>query len=194
MEVLKNKRILAIIGIIGLILGIMMPYYTVSIFGYSTSISLWGYWEGKVIFVLTLACGLIIFKDIIEKYIPQLFDNAIGRIVEKVNNPKIALIPTILVAAYAVYLIVSLDVSSEYIKYGIGFYILWVGIIALFGHAIFYKKQNTNSDSQVTNYSQQVGTTTYQQQSINQNTKYCPNCGNQIDANADNCFMCGTKF
>lgn len=192
MEVLKNKRILAIIGIIGLILGTMMPYYTISIFGYSTSISLWGYWEGKVIFVLTLACGLIIFKDIIEKYIPQLFNNAIGRIVEKVNNPKFALIPTILVAAYAVYLIVSLDVSSDYIKYGIGFYILWIGIIALFGHAIFYKKQNTKTEPQVTNYSQQVGTTTYQQ--TNQNTKYCPNCGNQIDANVENCFMCGTKF
>ena len=88
MEVIKNKKILALIGIIMLLLGTFLPYFTVSIFGYSQSISLWGYWEGKIVLALTLANALFIFKDWIEQYVPQLFNNNVGRLVEKANNPK----------------------------------------------------------------------------------------------------------
>lgn len=145
MELIKNKRILAAVGIVGLLLGLMLPYYSLTVFGYSVSTSLWGYWEGKVIFVLTLASGLIIFKDLAQKYVPQLFNNPVGKTIEKINNPKFALVPSIMVAVYAIYLLTQLDVSSDYIKYGLGFYILWIGIIALIGHAIFYKNQQTVS-------------------------------------------------
>jgi len=142
MEAIKNKRILAIIGIAGLIFGCILPYYNISFLGYSRSISLWNYWEGKVVLVLALANALFIFQDVIEKYIPQLFNNWVGNIVQKAKNPKFALVPTILVAVFAISLIVRLDVDSEYIKFGLGFWTLWIGIVALIGHAIFYKKQD----------------------------------------------------
>lgn len=194
MEVIKNKRILALVGIAGLILGCFLPYYTVSIFGYSQSISLWGYWEGKVILLLALANALFIYQDIVEKYVPQLFSNWIGRLVEKTKNPKFALVPTILVALFAISLIMRLDVDSEYIKYGMGFYILWVGIVALVGHAIFYKNKQKVKE-QESNYSgmaQQPEQAEVPQ--VNPNIKYCPYCRNQVDANADTCFLCGNKF
>jgi len=195
MEVIKNKRILALVGIAGLILGCFLPYYTVSVFGYTQSISLWGYWEGKIVLVLTLANALFIFQDFIEKYVPQLFNNWVGNIVQKAKNPKFALVPTILVAVFAISLIIRLDVDSEYIKYGLGFYILWVGIIALVGHAIFYKNKNVVSN-QATNYQQvqQPVQQPIQQPQIDPTKKYCPHCRNQVDANAETCFMCGNRF
>lgn len=218
MEKLKNKRILALVGIIGLIFGIMMPYFKVSVYGYTKTISLWGYWEGKVIFILTIAIGLIIFRDIVEKYAPQLFNNSVGKFVEKIDNPKYALIPTILVACYAIYLITKVDVSSQFVKYGLGFYVLWIGIISLFGHAFLYKKQNINTqynqtsngeqqirysqtsqpqNNQINNSQQQMGynqiNQTVQPQ-FNSTKKYCSNCGNQVSENASNCFMCGNKL
>lgn len=191
MEVIKNKRILALVGIAGLILGCFLPYYTVSVFGYTQSISLWGYWEGKIVLVLTLANALFIFQDFIEKYVPQLFNNWIGNIVQKAKNPKFALVPTILVAVFAISLIIRLDVDSEYIKYGLGFYLLWIGIIALVGHAIFYKNKNV-VNNQATNY-QQVQQPVQQPQ-IDPTKKYCPHCRNQVNANAETCFMCGNRF
>ena len=208
MEVIKNKRILALVGIIGLILGCFLPYYNFSIFGYTQSISLWGYWEGKIVLVLTLANALFIFQDVIEQYVPQLFNNWIGNLVRKLNNPKFALIPTILVAIFAISLIIRLDVNSKYMKYGLGFWILWVGILSLIGHAIFYKKQNTQSQ-QTNNYQhvqqpsqpeQLQQTMNYQQpqqsvqQQINPTKKFCPYCRNQVDVNAETCFMCGNKI
>lgn len=202
MEVIKNKRILALVGIAGLILGCFLPYYTVSFFGYTQSISLWGYWEGKIVLVLTLANALFIFQDFIEKYVPQLFNNWVGNLVQKAKNPKFALVPTILVAVFAISLIIRLDVDSEYIKYGLGFYILWVGIIALVGHAIFYKKENVQFVQQQTvNYQQvqqptqsQMNTGYTQQPQIDPAKKYCPQCRNQVDVNAETCFVCGNRF
>ena len=194
MEVIKNKRILALVGIAGLILGCFLPYYTISLFGYTQSISLWGYWEGKIVLVLTLANALFIFQDFIEKYVPQLFNNWVGNLVQKAKNPKFALVPTILVAVFAISLIIRLDVDSDYIKYGLGFWVLWIGIIALIGHAIFYKKQNVQSvqPQQTVNY-QQVQQP-MQQPQIDPNKKFYPHCRNQVDANAETCFMCGNKF
>lgn len=180
MEVIKNKKILALIGIIMLLLGTFLPYFTVSIFGYSQSISLWGYWEGKIVLALTLANALFIFKDWIEQYVPQLFNNNVGRLVEKANNPKFSLIPTILITCFAIYMIINIDVDSEYIKYGLGFYLLWVGIISLIGHAIFYKKQ----DEVVQQPTQNIE----HQQPINQ--VICPNCRQAVTGNF--CPKCGT--
>ena len=193
MEIIKNKRILALVGIIGLILGCFLPYYTVSLFGYSESISLWGYWEGKIILILTLANALFIFQDFIEKYIPRLFNNWIGNLVQKSKNPKYALVPTILVAVFAFSLIIRLDIDTDYVDHGLGFWVLWIGIISLIGHAIFYKKQGMQSvqQEQTVNYQQT-------QQPIQSQTeierKFCPNCGNQITSNTDSCTICGNKF
>lgn len=145
MEVIKNKKILALLGIAGLILGCFLPYYTISFFGYTQSISLLGYWEGKIIFVLTLANALFIFQDFIEKYVPQLFNNWVGNLVQKANNPKFVLIPTILVVVFAISLIIRMDVDLSYIHYGLGFYLIWIGIICLVSYVIMSKKSNDNN-------------------------------------------------
>lgn len=191
MEVIKNKKILAIIGIACLLLGCFLPYYVVSLFGFKETIALWGYWEGKIIFVLTLANALFIFQDFIEKYIPRLFNNWVGNLVQKAKNPKFALIPTILVALFAISMIAEADLDSEYIKYGLGFWVLWIGIASLIGHAIFYKKQGVQSIEQPVNYGQVEQSV---QPQVDSTKKYCPQCRAQVDASADVCFMCGNKF
>jgi len=142
MEVIKNKRILALIGIICLVVGCFLPYFSVQFLGISQSYSLWGYWEGKVIFTLTLANALFIFSDEIKKYVPQLFNSNMGKIIDKVNNPKFALIPTIIATAFLIYLFTEFSDVKDLIKYGLGFYTVWLGVLALIGHSIFYKKSN----------------------------------------------------
>jgi len=205
MEKLRNTRILALVGIIALVLGTIMPYITVSVFGYSDSISLWGYWEGKLIVVLAVANLLFIFKDFVEKYIPQLFNTTLGRKIKNLNNPKFSLIPTVLVAVFAIYLYnkLDLDAISKYLKYGLGFWSLWIGVISLVAHAILYKypvaniQQNTQQQPMNYNYNQQ----STQQQPMQQDNnipqtgvKICPACGNKCDANTNKCFMCGNQI
>lgn len=207
MEFIRNKRLLALIGIIALILGTMLPYFTFSsFFGTSQSISLWGYWEGKVILTLTIANALFIFNDYIEKYIPQLFKTNIGRKIANVTNPKMSLIPTILVVGVVIYLNTQFDFNSKYLKNGLGFYLLWIGIIFLIAHAVIYKKpiESQAKVSQGYNYQPVDPQQNYQQpiqnnmpQSIQNglgNKKFCPNCGNEVDETATQCFRCGNKF
>lgn len=139
MDKLKNTRILGVVGIVGLFLGIILPYFTFSFLGYTQSISLWGYWEGKIMMVLTVANLLFIFKDYVERYVPQMFNSTIGRMI-KDANPKCAIIPTILIVAFAIYLFKTIDIDTNYIKYGLGFWSLWGGIICLIAHTFIYKK------------------------------------------------------
>ena len=143
MEKLKNTKILGGIGLICMFLGTILPYFNISLLGYTKSISLIGYWEGKVIIALIIANLLFIFKDFIEKYIPQMFNSGIGRMIEKANA-KLVIIPTILSAAFAIYMIVNINVDSSYIKYGIGFYVLWIGIISLLAYSFIYKGNQNN--------------------------------------------------
>ncbi len=198
MEILKNKRVLALIGLICLFLGIIMPYFQVSIFGYTYEIKLWGYWEGKVMLILIIANVMFIFKDYIEKYVPQLFNTDLGSKIQNAN-PKLAIIPTIGVAAFAIWLYISLDIDTTYLEHGFGFWCLWIGVICLVGHTIFYKKDSSINSSAI-NYSQVTPSpqsqTNYFQPSSNveQNVKFCPSCGNKCNSNADRCFMCGRQF
>lgn len=139
MEKIKNTRILSAVGLVCLFLGVILPYFTFSFLGYKYEIKLWGYWEGKVMMILILANVLFIFKDYVEKYVPQLFNSEIGTKIKEANS-KFAIIPTILVAAFAIYLYAKLDVDTTYLKYGIGFYSLWVGVACLVVHTFLYKK------------------------------------------------------
>ena len=120
MSKIRNTIIIGVIGLVLTFLGIILPYFTISVFGYGTSISLFGYWEGKVILVLLLASLLFICKDYIEKFLPQLFDSGLGSKI-KDANPKFVLIPTILMAVFAIWLFFSIEIDMTYIKYGIGF-------------------------------------------------------------------------
>ncbi len=147
MEKLKNTRILAAVGIVCLFLSVTcFPYLKFSMFGYSTSIKLWGYWEGKVIMVLIVANLLFIFRDYVEKYVPKMFDTRIGEKIKNANS-KYSIIPTIGIVIFVIWLYNELDVDTSYLKYGLGFYFLWLGVICLVGHTFLYKKELPKSNS-----------------------------------------------
>lgn len=137
---LKNTRLLAGIGVVCMILGTMFSYVSYNIWGYSYDISLWDYWEGKVIFLIAVANLLFIFKDFVEKYIPSLFNTSIGKKIKDINNPKASLVPTILGAIFAVYLTSKLNVSFS--NYSLGFYSMWIGVICLVAYAIIHKNND----------------------------------------------------
>ena len=140
-EKCKTTRILGAIGIVGLILGTIMPYVKYNIFGYKYSVSLWGFWEGKIIMLLAIANLLFIFKDLVEKYVPSLFNSSIGRKIKDCENPKFSLIPTVLVAVFAIYLTSTLGINT-FQYYNIGFYSLWIGTICLVVYAFLHKKND----------------------------------------------------
>lgn len=188
MDKLKNTRILGAIGIVCLFFGTTLPYVTFKILGRSANITLWGYWEGKIMMILIIFNALFIFRDYVEKYIPQLFDSSIGRIVKNMND-KFAIMPTILIVIFAVYVYSRLNIASKYMSFGIGFYILCLGVISLVLYTILYKKkENTPSINNIENQ--------YVTNPINEynNVKYCSSCGNQNNENAAVCFMCGNKL
>lgn len=146
MEKIVSKKILAIIGVACLVIGIFLPYFKIEFWIFSESISLWRYWEGKIILILAVLNLLFIFKDWIIQKVPQMFNNNLGKIIEKANNLKLSLIPTILVAAFLIYMFFKVDVDFNLIKYGAGFWILWIGVIFLIAHAIFYKVKTPQMD------------------------------------------------
>jgi hypothetical protein len=84
MEYIKNKRILALIGLISLFVGCVTPYVKfeapaiLMMRAQSYEVVLSDGWEGRVIIGLTLINALFIFKDYAEKYIPQIFNSKIG--------------------------------------------------------------------------------------------------------------------
>ncbi len=143
LEKCRTTRILGAIGIIALILGTVTPYVKYNIFGYKFSISLWGYWEGKVIMILAIANLLFIFKDYVEKFVPALFNTGLGRKIKECENPKFSLIPTALIAIFAIYETSVMGVSS-FKYYNIGFYAMWLGTICLVLYAFLHKSDNNS--------------------------------------------------
>ena len=145
-EKCRTTRILAIIGIVGLFLGVILPYVRMDLFIYEYTIALWEYWEGKVIMVLVIANLLFIFKDFIEKFVPALFNSSIGQKIKNCKNPKLSLIPTILVAIFAIYLTATLGIDS-FKYYSIGFYLMWIGTISLVAYAFLHKNENIQNEN-----------------------------------------------
>lgn len=139
-EKLKTTRILGVIGIVGLILGTITPYVEYRVLGHVYSLPLSRYWQGKVVIVLAIVNALFIFKDLLEKYIPSLFNTEIGKKIQNLNNPKYSLIATALSAIFAIYL--TILIRTELTNYGLGFYLLWIGTICLVAYAFLHKKEN----------------------------------------------------
>lgn len=140
-EKCRTTRILGIIGVAGLIFGTIMPYVKYDIFGYKYSISLWGYWEGKIIMLLAIANLLFIFKDLVEKYVPSLFNSGIGQKIHDCKNPKFSLIPTVLAAIFAIYVTSILGIDG-FKYYNIGFYAMWIGTISFVAYAFMHKMED----------------------------------------------------
>lgn len=137
LEKLKNTRLLAGIGIACLILGTMLSYVSYSFWGYTYELSLFDYWEGKIVLLIAIANLLFIFKDFVEKWVPSVFKSGFGKKIAEIENPKASLVPTIAAAAFALWLTLRLDVSFS--NYSLGFYSLWIGVIALVAYAFLHK-------------------------------------------------------
>lgn len=196
MEKIKNTRILAAVGLVSSLLGIIFPYITVTLFG-TYSLKLIGYLEGKIMLVLTLANFLFIFKDYAKKYVPQAFNSAMGKAIENAN-PKFSLIPTVLVVVLALYLTngTDIDFGNDYIKYGLGFWTLWLGAICLVAHAFLYKgdavernlaKEESKSYTTIEPQPEVV-------QTVDNNVKFCTGCGNKCNVADTKCPACGKEF
>ncbi len=207
MEKVKKTRVLGLIGIIGLILGTILPYIKVSLFGYSQTLSLWKYWEGKVIILLAVLNTMFIFKDYIKQYVPQLFNSPFGKWIENAND-KMSLIPTVLSAVFAIYLYSELSGEmGSYLKYSVGFYVLWASIACLVAFSFLYKGNGEATVQAGTTPTQPmqppaatpvapqpVQTAPVQQPTAMPATKFCPNCGNKVDANINQCPTCGSQI
>lgn len=202
LEQLKNKRYLGAAGLILLFLGTILPYYQYTLLGYHIKLCLNKYIEGKIVMALIIANLLFIFKDYVEKYAPQMFHSNIGMKIKNAN-PKLAIVPTILIVAFVILLFLRVDLGTT-LKHGLGFFTLWLGVICLVLHSFIYKKNKeiTTIESEQTNYNQIVNNqqmnSNQQPQTmnnnINSNVKYCGGCGNPCDFNAEKCVMCGRSF
>lgn len=137
-EKCKNTRILGLIGIICLILGMILPYYSISVLSYTLTISLIDYIEGRIVILISILELLLIFMDFVEKYIPSLFKSNIAQKIKGHDNPKYTLIPT----AIMVILIIYLMTVSGFKYFSVGFYVTLVGVICLILYAFLYKKKD----------------------------------------------------
>ena len=147
LEKCKKTRILAVIGVIGLILGTILPYIKITIFGITLSESLFSHWAGKILLLLAIAIFLFIFKDVVEQLVPAIFNNNFMKKIQEWNSSKCTLILTVIIAIIAIYIASQFETNSfEY--YNIGFYSLWIGIISMIAYSILHKNDvssKTNS-------------------------------------------------
>lgn len=139
-EKLKNTRVLALIGIVCAILGILMPFVKISVFGFSRTISLIQGWKGWAIIVVAILQILICYYDIVQKYIPKVYENKVGEMIKQ--NQKLSLIPTIILAILTITSMSALD--SSYVTLHLGFYLLVISIVSMLVYPFMYK--NTKED------------------------------------------------
>ena len=131
LSVLKNTKILGIIGAILLIIGNFFTFASVKVLWVEQSVS---FIEGNGVFVLILGilALLIVFIDFILSKIPE------GKLkfLFKLRNQKIVLIPAII---SAIILFIDGSESFELGSAGLGFYLLLIGVIALAIYPFLYK-------------------------------------------------------
>ena len=161
MDLIKNKKVLAIAGIVLMIVGVFLPFFkiTVSAYGYSVSetVSLSKGWEGWVIIALAISEAAFVFKELLKFINTGLINSALAN----KNNPKFCLI---FAAASALILVkVILDkngadfgaaASYATVSYSFGFYVLWVGIVCTVAHSFLAKPANKSGNNGGNSYNQ----------------------------------------
>lgn len=144
MEQLKEKltktKLLGIIGAALTIIGVFLPFATVSasILGYKASQSV-NFIEGDGVFVLilTIVALLMIFADVLANKVAFF---------GKLTKAKLVLIPTVISIIILIYDMANAgDVTGSYggivkVSYGIGTWIMWIGLIATAVYPFIYKK------------------------------------------------------
>ena len=131
LSVLKNTKILGIIGAILLIIGNFFTFASVKVLWVEQSVS---FIEGDGVFVLIsgIISLLIIFIDFILSKIPE------GKLkfLFELRNQKFVLVPAII---SAIILFIDGSESFDYGSAGLGFYLLLIGVIALAIYPFLYK-------------------------------------------------------
>ncbi len=211
-NLLKTKRILAVVGLVAFFLGLLFPYYNGTIFGAEFKGSaLIKDPKGKLILILIIVNIIVIFKDYIKKYVPKLFNNNFVLKLEKIGQKKLTLISSAVLIIYVIYINIDLWSGIDNLSKDLGYYLLCIGIIALAGHNILYKNQIETKNNEVDNSSitnvnnivennnndnnnnNNINNEIKEEESI-QETKICPNCGAQLEQNITLCEKCGYHF
>lgn len=147
MEKLTKTKLLGIIGAIVTIVGLFLPFATVTAkaFGIKHSESVtYIQADGIFVLILTIITLLMIFSD-------KLADKV--AFFKKLSNEKLVLIPTILSIIILIFDMVNAsstigDVSSSLVSaevsYGIGLCVLWIGLIATAIFPFIYKKDENS--------------------------------------------------
>jgi hypothetical protein len=199
MEMLKKKRYLAIAGFAFVILGVFLPFFTVKFWGTTASAAMTEYWEGWVVFCLTLSAIGYVFKEELAKYVPS-FDKL------KYSNSKLVLAPVGGMVLFTVVLILryfnSSKIVREYIHFGVGFYFVIIGLVLVVAHAILYKPDEAPAASVAPAPGTPVApeapaapaAESVPEAPAQPTFKTCPQCGNQMDINATVCPVCGKQM
>lgn len=139
MEKLTKTKLLGIVGTIVTIIGVFLPFATVSanILGYKASESV-SFIEGDGVFILILSIVTLL----------MLFSNMLANKVaffEKLSKPKLVLTPTVISIGILVYNMINAgEVVGELgglvkVSYGIGTWVMWIGLIATAIFPFIYK-------------------------------------------------------
>lgn len=143
MEKLKNTKLLGIVGAILTLVGVFLPFATVSanVLGYKYSESVnFIEGDGVIVLILTIITLLIIFADMLSNKVAFF---------EKISKAKLVLIPTIISIIVLVYDMTTVsDAMGELgslkdlvkVSYGIGTWVMWLGLIATAVFPFLYKK------------------------------------------------------
>ena len=138
MDYIKNKRIIALVGLACLLLGVFLAYYKVSLFGFSQSVSLIQAWQGIIILILTIVIAFFIFKDYVKKVVPKLFKSSFGKKIESLND-KLVLVPIVLIIIILFTAGGDFGSVKSLVSHGAGFYFSWLGVLLTIAHVFTYK-------------------------------------------------------
>ena len=144
MEKLKNTKLLGIVGAIVTLIGIFLPFATVSanILGYKASESV-SFIEGDgiIVLILTIITLLILFADMLSAKVAFF---------EKLAKAKLVLIPTVISIIVLIYDMATVKDAIDglgrlgglvKVSYGIGTWVMWLGLIATAAFPFLYKKE-----------------------------------------------------
>ncbi len=149
LEKIKTTRILGIIALVLLYGGLMLPF--VGIEYKDTATASWVdqqlYDNGKGIMLLWILSVVLMFSDVIAANWPKG-----SKIFSKLTNPKILLIPVIITLIVLIVTQVKFFDDYDYFEDDIylypGYFLNWLGMIAMTAYAFLYKGNNAKKDSE----------------------------------------------
>ena len=145
MEKLKTTRILGLVGAILLIVGNFFSLASVSVLGLSRSFTYFE-GEGKIVVVLGILDLCFIYLDKIKNALGEKTPSFIDKFLPW--SQKAVLVPAIIVALMLIRFSTDSNIRdfNTYIRYGMGYFILWIGVIATAVYPFLYKDEDASND------------------------------------------------